>query len=430
MKAENESMGAVMTKQKSTTDSKAKSATLWGTEALSVPQYNKIRLMLGLRPGHLNTQTLKPTVRSSKSLRVMSIKHALKLLSKWEAERLAARKAARAAKKAANSTMPPVVKQTTKMVFCLDNSGSIAMSRLTDQIEKLYAKNLATARAGVTTNHDLFVSVYYFNSDITRKHLNAPVHTLSSDLPGYFPMGGTRLYDCVQEVTNSIVSPHDDPKTTGYVVMVLTDGKDEGSHITAEMFRKLIAEKQGTDRWTFTFLLPPHDVNDFVRKTGVHAGNVMGWSDIEKAAEEQSVGIQTYMGVRAQGGQSVSTFYVNAPSAKDIAKLPTLTGAKIWNVDKEAVIKDFVESHNQVFAPGHSYYQLTKPESVQDYKKMVLTEKGSKEIKANVRDLLGLPTSGTVRVKPGNFANYDIFVESQSLNRKLVRGTRLIYLPV
>lgn len=42
-------------------------------------------------------------------------------------------------------------------------------------------------------------------------------------------------------------------------------------------------------------------------------------------------------------------------------------------------------------------------------------------------------TSGTcgpsfdAQVKPGNHANFDIFVQSTSFNRKLVRGTKLLY---
>lgn len=44
------------------------------------------------------------------------------------------------------------------------------------------------------------------------------------------------------------------------------------------------------------------------------------------------------------------------------------------------------------------------------------------------RALVGLPTDGVTysKVNPGNHANYDIFVKSNSVNRKLVRGTTLL----
>lgn len=45
-----------------------------------------------------------------------------------------------------------------------------------------------------------------------------------------------------------------------------------------------------------------------------------------------------------------------------------------------------------------------------------------------VRETLGLPKFGEVKVEPGNHGNWDIYVQSASTNRKLVRGTKLVYL--
>jgi hypothetical protein len=40
--------------------------------------------------------------------------------------------------------------------------------------------------------------------------------------------------------------------------------------------------------------------------------------------------------------------------------------------------------------------------------------------------MIGLPANADAKVEPGNHANYDIFVQSTSVNRKLPRGTKLI----
>jgi hypothetical protein len=57
-------------------------------------------------------------------------------------------------------------------------------------------------------------------------------------------------------------------------------------------------------------------------------------------------------------------------------------------------------------------------------------EKGSKAIYGGnaARSLIGLPYGAEAKVEPGNHANYDIFVQSTSTNRKLVRGTKLLVL--
>ena len=44
----------------------------------------------------------------------------------------------------------------------------------------------------------------------------------------------------------------------------------------------------------------------------------------------------------------------------------------------------------------------------------------------DARSVLGIPEGQNLKIKPGNHGNFDIFVQSTSLNRKLVRGTKLL----
>ena len=46
---------------------------------------------------------------------------------------------------------------------------------------------------------------------------------------------------------------------------------------------------------------------------------------------------------------------------------------------------------------------------------------------AEAREILGLPGTD-IKVKPTDFSDWDIFVQSTSNNRKLVVGTNLLYL--
>ncbi|WP_293114559.1 hypothetical protein [Okeania sp. SIO1I7] len=45
----------------------------------------------------------------------------------------------------------------------------------------------------------------------------------------------------------------------------------------------------------------------------------------------------------------------------------------------------------------------------------------------SAREILGLPHDTTVRIKPNNLEKYVVFVQSTSVNRKLIGGTRFLY---
>ena len=79
---------------------------------------------------------------------------------------------------------------------------------------------------------------------------------------------------------------------------------------------------------------------------------------------------------------------------------------------------------------GAAFYLLMKPENeVQDHKQIAIRDKKTGVIYSgvNARQMLGLPYHGTVKVVPGNHGGYDIFIQSTSVNRKLVKGTQVLY---
>jgi hypothetical protein len=46
---------------------------------------------------------------------------------------------------------------------------------------------------------------------------------------------------------------------------------------------------------------------------------------------------------------------------------------------------------------------------------------------AEARKMIGLPTDRNARLHPGDHKNFDLFIQSFSVNRKLVAGTGLLY---
>jgi len=97
-------------------------------------------------------------------------------------------------------------------------------------------------------------------------------------------------------------------------------------------------------------------------------------------------------------------------------------------VDAEP-IREFVERQGKPYVKGTCYYQLTKRETIQDYKEIAFYEKASGKVYAGTlaaaREMLGLPDLET-RVSPDFNPLFDVFVQSTSVNRKLVPGTKLL----
>ena len=94
-----------------------------------------------------------------------------------------------------------------------------------------------------------------------------------------------------------------------------------------------------------------------------------------------------------------------------------------------AQIRDFCESKIGSYQTGAAYYELTKPEDIQFHKAVVVENihSGKRYSGPAARNLLGLPPTGTIRVRPGDHGSFKIFVQSTSVNRKLVGGTTLLY---
>ena len=77
---------------------------------------------------------------------------------------------------------------------------------------------------------------------------------------------------------------------------------------------------------------------------------------------------------------------------------------------------------------GTVFYQLTKREEVQDNKRFIVWDKNSGEYYtgAEARSLLKLPSTGTIKLIPGANDQFEVFVQSNSVNRKLVGGTKVV----
>lgn len=102
---------------------------------------------------------------------------------------------------------------------------------------------------------------------------------------------------------------------------------------------------------------------------------------------------------------------------------------QVMYVDDDQPIRDFVEDNGLIFKKGRGFYQLTKTETIQEYKEVVLREDATGDLYGGekARELLGLPRTGSTRTRPVVPTGYTAFVQSTSVNRKLIGDTEFLY---
>lgn len=279
-------------------------------------------------------------------------------------------------------------------------------------------------------------SVYWFGNRIERHITNVPIEDVSA-ISSYWPDEiATDLFGAVKmAITDSQIYSNNDIN----LIMVVTDGGENAGRVSQNELAKMINEVNKTDRYTIAFQLPKDYIENFTHAFPmIPAGNVRAWEQTDQgahdAAVQQDAGLSNFYAGVKRGVTSTQTFYTDASkiTKKSLTKLTDVSKyISALEVKAETPIKPFVDKKVGTYTPGSAFYQLTKPEKIQAGKLVLIQEKGKKQVYSGdqARSLLGLPIGDDCRVKPGNHSKYDIFVQSTSLNRILVRGTKLLIWP-
>lgn len=303
----------------------------------------------------------------------------------------------------------------------------------------------ATQRATAANNIDTIASVIICDGTPQRDYSTTMVPIDQVKLLTSYPSnGGTPLFGSVILAIEDLKKAPDynDPETT-FIVMATTDGQATDSNL-ANKVSKLIKELQGTDRWTFVFRVPKGYASALIRM-GIQEGNVLEWDQTERgvkaatAANEQAV--QEFYSNRASGVKSTKTFYTSMKDVtvedvkavlKDISSEVQLFPVAASDDGKQ--IRDYVEARlgGQPMAKGAAFYALVKKEDkIQPTKLVAIRDKNSNAIYCGdaARDMLGLPRYENARVAPEVSKDFDVFIQSTSVNRKVSGGTQLLYWP-
>jgi len=162
--------------------------------------------------------------------------------------------------------------------------------------------------------------------------------------------------------------------------------------------------------------------------------DVVGASFDKMAGREvREVRVTSKSWLRSSSARSVSS--VTAASGKiDVEKLEPVHPSRfqVLDVDGACAIRDFVNENKLKFQKGRGFYEFTKTVTIQPYKEVVLSDNstGAMFSGAAARTMLGLPeegTGGNVRLRPGSLDGFTAFIQSTSVNRKLLAGTKFLY---
>lgn len=324
------------------------------------------------------------------------------------------------------------------VVLVLDASSS--MHRHQNQLVRVADSQIQyLAQRSQELDQETRVSIYSFSERVRCLVYDKDVLRLPSIKDIYSIGGMTALVDA------TIKSLDDLDKTAtlygdhAFLAFVLTDGMENASsHKPNALLDKL---NRLPDNWTVAGLVPDQRAVFESKRFGFPKDNIAVW-DAASAEGINEVGrtIRTatdnFMQARSKGVRGTRSLFSTGLDAVNASTVhANLTPLKknaydIFPVHDDSPIKEYIMSRGVRYTIGKGFYQLTKREEIQAQKQIAIREKKTGKVFWGnaARDLLGLPRDTTVKVKPDINPEYDVFVQSTSVNRKLIRNTDVLVL--
>jgi hypothetical protein len=335
-----------------------------------------------------------------------------------------------------------------RVAIVLDRSYSMDQYGVWAQAQREVLAMLGALRRGaVATAQDTRATVVLFSN-------SSEVVLFQTDVRNELPAiafgraeGNTALFDAIATAADTIRAwTPADAADDSFLVLAFTDGEENFSTRlpSPAKFQKYIAGLPNPDNWTFALHVPKGRRAQAARITGFPEGNVREWETSAAGMQEASVATQkaigSYYAAREQGARKVENIWHVTAGTANLSQADVQKHLVDRTADFDVLyvpagmhgtdIRAFVQMHGMPFIIGGAYYQLTKTEEVQPNKVIALREPSTGRIYVGgqARQLLGLPTDGTSKAKvtPGMMTKYEVFVQSTSVNRKLVGGTRML----
>lgn len=327
------------------------------------------------------------------------------------------------------------------------NDHSSSMSGLANAATKDYNAQIAAVKDAASLEMlDTVVSVVgiglsnFDGTSVKRQVVISNPHVLKP-ITSWPTPGGTPLYDGIGNIIELFQSlPDSGSPDVSFLVIVTTDGQEAHSrkYDRLSLARK-IDELNRDGRWTIVFRVPKgyrHSVSNL----NVPDGNIVEWETSVTGMAASTVATQTattaYFAARSAGAKSSTSFYTNAAAVNTSVLTDITAEVSLYQVPDHGGrlrIDDFILSKRAKFLKGAAFVQLVKTEPKIGPKKIVLIRERNAPNRIyagkEARQMLNMPTDPTsnARVHPGDHGNYDIFIQSESLNRLLPDNVGIVY---
>lgn len=348
------------------------------------------------------------------------------------------------------------MKDTVDLVFSFDTTGSMypCLSQVRKYVEgtaKYLFTEIPNIRIGILTHGDYcdgpnFISRLDLTDDIdkiVRFIRNAPA-TGGGDCPEAYEqvLHDARSFSWTSGKQKAFVIIGDaTPHPVGYRCGVVTNKldwrnetkllKEAGilvypvqalGYRESEPFYEGIASLSGTEKLDLEQF---EDISDFVMALCMKQANKMNDFEAYLRSRKSAPSISVSMAVDKLAGRKPRA---RKKSKHSLYAVPP-SRFQILRVDEDCAIKDFVEDNGLIFKKGRGFYEFTKTVLVQEYKEVIVQDKETGEMFAGekAREILGIPVGVRARVKPDKLNDYRGFIQSTSVNRKLLAGTRFLY---
>lgn len=258
----------------------------------------------------------------------------------------------------------------------------------------------------------------------------------------YHPDGNTAFVDASIKALDDLAEIPERYGDHSFLVYVLTDGQENASRSRPDVLAQRLARIP--DHWTVAAMVPDAKGKHEAKRFGFPAGNVEVWDATSEAGVTEAGSVlratsDSYMQARASGVRSTRTLFSTSSAA---VNAKTIQAADLKPLERNTYvlipvppgaqlkIKDFTEECGFTYRTGKGYYELMKTETIQAGKEIAIVERGGQGrvfMGRDARNIIGLPDM-EVRVKPDHNREYAVFVQSTSINRNLVVGTRYLYM--
>ncbi|KIF07747.1 hypothetical protein PL81_00185 [Streptomyces sp. RSD-27] len=333
------------------------------------------------------------------------------------------------------------------VALVLDASSS--MSHLRNKVVEVADQQIAyLARRSQELDQETRVTVYVFADKVQCVIYDKDVLRMPSLKELYRVGGMTALLAATLKSQRELAQTAQLYGDHSFLTFVLTDGQENASHRCPDVpsqSQRALRQAMATmidgqqDNWTLAVLVPDQMGKREAMQCGFPKDNIAIWDatstrGLEEAGQVIREATEKFMVGRTKGIRGSRAVFstgaetVNKKSIEAAGLTPVdQTRYQLIPVARAAAIREWVVESGHTYRTGGAYYQLSKVEKVQARKQIAVLEKKTDRVYTGpeARALLGLPDA-EARVKPDHNDDFTIFVQSTSVNRKLVPNTRLL----